>query len=170
MPSPAPIARRVPPRLAAIVLVLGMSGWFAWAHGDGAVADPMPDFATLARASSPNSYLVLPPGFASPVAADAESPVYPVPVAVLEEAALAAIRAQPRVVAVAGDPVARQYAFVQRTPVLRFPDTVTVRFVDLGGQSSLALFSRSKYGRSDLGVNRARVEAWLAAIRANLPE
>jgi hypothetical protein len=31
------------------------------------------------------------------------------------------------------------------------------------------LWSRSVYGRSDLGVNRARLTAWLAALDAALP-
>ena len=34
------------------------------------------------------------------------------------------------------------------------------------GQSTLSIYSRSIYGLNDLGVNRARVETWLAALRA----
>jgi uncharacterized protein (DUF1499 family) len=168
MSRPALFTRRVLPRLVGVALVIAMTGWFAWGRGDGAVAEPMPDFATLVLPSSPNRYIVLPANF-STAAADAESPIFEVPIETLEAVALAVIRAQPRVTEVAADPDDRQYAFVQRTAILRFPDTVTIRFLDLGaGRSSLAMFSRSKFGRSDLGANRARVESWLAAIRSGL--
>jgi uncharacterized protein (DUF1499 family) len=46
-----------------------------------------------------------------------------------------------------------------------FPDYVSVRFLDLGdGETGVAVYSRARYGQSDLGVNRARVENWLAAL------
>ena len=168
MPRPALFTRRALPRLVGVALVIAMTGWFAWTRGDGAVAEPMPDFATLVPPSSPNYYIVLPANF-STAAADAESPVFMAPVETLEAVALAVIRARPRVTEVAADLDARQYAFVQRTAILRFPDTVTIRLFDLGdGRSSLAMFSRSKFGRSDFGVNRARVESWLAAIKLEL--
>ena len=59
--------------------------------------------------------------------------------------------------------------YVQRTQLMRFPDLVSVRFYDLaGGQSSIAIYSRSVYGYSDMGTNRRRVERWLARLRAEL--
>ena len=150
---------------AVAVAGLAMAGWLVWGRGDGAVADPMPDFATLVLHEKPNQYLALPPGFASAAVPHGESPVFDLPVAELERRALDVIRMQPRVTAIASDPARRQYAFVQRTALLRFPDTVTVRFVDFGdGRSSVALYSRSKVGHSDLGANRTRAGAWLEAI------
>ncbi|UCH74188.1 MAG: DUF1499 domain-containing protein [Rhodospirillales bacterium] len=163
------------PRLAAAAvaglaiagIALAVVGWFAWGRGDGAVAEPMPDFATLVLRDTPNQYLALPPGFAGAARPHAESPVFDLPVAALEERALEAIRMQPRVTQVASDSARRQYAFVQRSALLRFPDTVTVQFIDLGeGRSSLALYSRSKLGHSDLGANAARIGDWLEAIAA----
>lgn len=166
--------RRV--RIAGAALVLFASsaaaaGWFAWGRGDGAVAQPMPDFAALTRAATPNQYLLLPSGFQAVATPDAVSPRFDVSVDRLETEALRVIRMQPRTVEIARDPEQRQYAFVQRTPILRFPDTITVRFVDLpDGRSSLAIYSRSRIGRSDLGVNRRRVDGWLAAIGAAISE
>ncbi len=153
--------------LAVAAVGLVVAGWLVWGRGDGAVADPMPDFATLALHEKPNQYLALPPDFASAAAPHGRSPVFYLPVAELEVRALGVIRAQPRVTPVASDPAIRQYAFVQRSALMRFPDTVTVRFVDLGdGRSSIALYSRSKVGHSDLGANAARAGAWLRAIAA----
>ncbi|MEM6972303.1 MAG: DUF1499 domain-containing protein [Pseudomonadota bacterium] len=64
----------------------------------------------------------------------------------------------PRVDLVAGDPAEGFVTYVQRSAVLGFPDYVSVRRVETG----LAIWSRSRFGYSDLGVNRARVEGWLA--------
>jgi uncharacterized protein (DUF1499 family) len=35
--------------------------------------------------------------------------------------------------------------------------------------STLIMYSRSVYGRSDLGVNRQRVATWLAALQTKIP-
>ncbi len=53
-----------------------------------------------------------------------------------------------------------------RSAVFNFPDLVTAQ-VDPApaDMASLVLYSRSVYGHGDLGVNRARVDAWLAALR-----
>ena len=45
-------------------------------------------------------------------------------------------------------------------------DPVTVEFVALApDRSSLALYSRARYGRSDFGVNRGRVLRWLSRLQ-----
>ena len=77
---------------------------------------------------------------------------------------------QPRTREIAGNPDTRQYDYMQRSWLFRFPDTVTVRFIALGaGRSTLAVYSRSHYGYSDLGVNQARVRAWLSALNPKDP-
>lgn len=151
--------------IVALAAVAVVTGWSIWGRGDGAVAEPMPDFATLTLRGQPNEYLALPPDFAATARPHAQSPTFDIPVSALEETALTLIHSQPRVEVIATDAARRQYAFVQRTALLRFPDTITMRFVDLGdGRSSPAVYSRSKFGYSDLGANKRRVEAWLAAI------
>jgi uncharacterized protein (DUF1499 family) len=48
---------------------------------------------------------------------------------------------------------------------LGFPDTIVVRFLDLpDGRSTLAIYSRSRFGESDFGVNHARLERWLGKL------
>jgi len=44
-----------------------------------------------------------------------------------------------------------------------WPDYISVRAVAVEGGAALAVWSRSRYGYSDMGVNRARVGRWLAA-------
>ena len=48
---------------------------------------------------------------------------------------------------------------------MRFPDTIDAEVLAVGDdQSTLALYSRSLIGRKDFGVNRARLQRWLAAL------
>ena len=63
---------------------------------------------------------------------------------------------------VADEPAAHRLVLIQHTPLLRFPDIVTVEFVALApDRSSLAIYSRARYGRGDFGTNRKRVLRWL---------
>ena len=49
----------------------------------------------------------------------------------------------------------------------RFPDLIAVQFMDeKGGTSTLAIYSRSVYGHSDLGVNKARTMGWIRDLNA----
>ena len=122
------------------------------------------DFAVIDRAGRENTYLVCPPGLCGQEP-DRESPVFAVPATELRNIWFSMIGNEPRVDWVASDEDILQYDFVQRTRLMRFPDTVTVRFMPLdGNRSTLAIYSRSHYGRKDFGVNRERVEGWLAQL------
>lgn len=126
------------------------------------------DFTTLRPGDKPNRYLVCPPGLGV-VTPDEASPVFDLPVDTLEQRWFAMIAQQKRVTQTAVDPTSRQYTFIQRSRILGFPDVITVRFMALDDTTStLAVFSRSRYGHSDFGVNRKRVQAWLAALRASV--
>lgn len=77
------------------------------------------------------------------------------------------LAAEPRTRRLASSNDGLHTTWVQRSLLLGFPDYVSVRVVPRGEEgAALAIFSRSRYGYSDLGVNRARAEAWLSAIRA----
>ena len=77
----------------------------------------------------------------------------------------AAVRAEPRVEVVAGSVEAHRITYVQRSAIVGFPDYISVSAVETATGTGLVLWSRSRYGYSDLGVNRARLERWLAAAR-----
>ena len=52
-----------------------------------------------------------------------------------------------------------------RTAVFRFPDLVSIEFIEAeAGGATLAIFSRSIYGRKDFGANRKRITRWLSAL------
>ncbi len=58
--------------------------------------------------------------------------------------------------------------YVQRSDRLKFPDYITVRFIplELPGKVTLAVFSRSRFGNGDMGVNETRVKTWMTALDA----
>ena len=62
--------------------------------------------------------------------------------------------AQPRTFLAASYPDRLQDHWVARSAVFNFPDLITVQVAAAGPTSTLVLYSRSVYGRSDLGVNR----------------
>ncbi|MFW6027359.1 MAG: DUF1499 domain-containing protein [bacterium] len=128
----------------------------------------MLDFATLKLRWRPNQYLVCPQERCAP-RPHREAPVFDADADRLEAAVLAVARRQPRLELLEGDSVERAYEFVQRTKGFGFPDDISVRVWPLpDGRSTLGIYSRSRYGWSDLGVNRRRVERWLSALRREL--
>lgn len=129
----------------------------------------MLDFAALELGPKPNQYLVCPADFCPRAEAHRAAPVYDVPVSVLRDAFLKMAGEQKRTTLLERDDAALKYEFVQRTAILRFPDYVSVEFIATGAeQSSLAIYSRSQYGYSDLGVNKKRINGWLDLLAAEL--
>lgn len=128
---------------------------------------PEVDFATLVRDDRPNSWLVCPPGACPLADADATAPVFDMPVETLRTRMLELIEIGGDARLRSVDMERQQFGFVVRTPTMRFPDVVTVRFYPAGEGSTLAILSRSIYGWSDIGANRRRVERWLAILGAS---
>jgi len=55
---------------------------------------------------------------------------------------------------------------VVRTPLYGYPDYVSVRIEERHDDSEVTIFSRSRFGYSDLGMNKDRVEKTFAALKA----
>lgn len=124
------------------------------------------DFATVSPPDKPNWALTAPRALGNPHADPA--PLFGVSADALQAAVLAAFAAEPRTRLVSHDPARRRMTFIQRSAVMRFVDNIEVEIFALGDQrSSLALFSRSQVGYSDLGVNRSRVARILARLVEN---
>lgn len=73
-------------------------------------------------------------------------------------------RATARTRVLAGSPQEGRITYVTRSALWGFPDFTTIEARPVIGQ--IAIFARPRFGQADLGVNRARVEAWLAALDA----
>lgn len=67
----------------------------------------------------------------------------------------------PRTEVLAGDVERDRITYITRSQVFGFPDYTTLEYVD--GQ--LRAFARLRFGQSDLGVNRMRLEGLLAALQ-----
>lgn len=70
-------------------------------------------------------------------------------------------RATPRTTVLAGSVEEGMVTYVTRTRVVGFPDYTTAR----QDGATLRIHGRLRFGRSDFGVNRNRVDAWLAALQ-----
>lgn len=72
------------------------------------------------------------------------------------------IRATPRTRVLAGSLPEGRITYVTRSRLWGFPDYTTVE--QDGG--ILRLHARSRFGNSDLGVNRERADSWIAVLQA----
>jgi uncharacterized protein (DUF1499 family) len=121
-------------------------------------------FETLERRTTPNDALACPSGLC-PEQSDILPPVYPVDTARLRKAMRKALMNERRLtlVDVKDDPPTDR--FVQRSERMHFPDTIIVRYIDLGpSRSTVAIYSRSQLGKKDFGVNAARIDRWIAKL------
>lgn len=72
--------------------------------------------------------------------------------------------ASPRIRVLAGSVDEGLVTYIVRSQWVGFPDYVTVKAVPDGDKSVLILLSRLRFGVSDLGVNRARLDRWLQRL------
>jgi uncharacterized protein (DUF1499 family) len=68
--------------------------------------------------------------------------------------------ATPRTALLAGGPTQDHATYVTRSLVMGFPDYTTVQLKD----GTLMILARQRFGRSDLGVNKRRVDDWLGRL------
>lgn len=123
------------------------------------------NFATLVRPTSPNTYLVCPEGF-SAVKPDQEAPIFSAALETVVKAWETVAAEQPRMTEVEDLRTERpQRTYVQRTALMGYPDIITVQIIDMNGDgTSIALYSRSQYGYSDMGANKRRVTDFLIRL------
>ncbi|MGB8815112.1 MAG: DUF1499 domain-containing protein [Paracoccaceae bacterium] len=55
--------------------------------------------------------------------------------------------------------------YITRSRLMGYPDLTSVKVTAAQGGADVAIFARSRFGSSDFGVNRARVEAWVAQLK-----
>lgn len=66
-------------------------------------------------------------------------------------------RTEPRTEVLAGSASEGMITYVARSKLWGFPDYITIWQDD----AEVLLYSRLRFGRSDMGVNRARLERWI---------
>jgi uncharacterized protein (DUF1499 family) len=135
---------------------------------EGLPAPKLMDVAQIVRPSSPNTALAAPAGFNPPP--DIVTPHYALPAENLFALVQQIAASQPRTFPASLYADQLQAHYVVRSAVFNFPDQVMVQVRKDGPDGSdLIVYSRSVYGESDLGVNRKRVETWLATLQTKLP-
>lgn len=131
------------------------------------MSEPL-DFTTLEKSPKPNCWLVAPEGLCQKAEPDASAPVYTTE----PEALFLAVRS-----VIDRDPQYREPTLYEAdlalhvvavTKVFRFKDDMDVKVLPTDGGATLAIYSRSRLGYSDLGKNEKRVEGFLAAVREEL--
>lgn len=72
---------------------------------------------------------------------------------------------KPGMTKLAGEPEALWMTYIQRTKRMAYPDYISVKIAPTdNGSARLMIYSRSRFGHSDLGVNKARITRWAAAL------
>ena len=74
--------------------------------------------------------------------------------------------ATPRTSTLKGDVKEGMITYITRSRVFGFPDYTTVQVIADGQGSRVTLYGRLRFGRSDFGVNEARIRGWLKALKA----
>ncbi len=145
--------------LAAVVL------WLWWTATD---LDKPVDFKQTVLNPKPNQFLLCPAGYCKDQAHQI-LPAFEIPSDELQKAWDDMMLEKPGYKRLdKADGEARRH-YEKRTDGVGFPDRITVEFVPQGDSSSgLAIYSRSKYGYSDGGLNKARVQGLLADLDARL--
>ncbi|WP_162300753.1 DUF1499 domain-containing protein [Alkalilacustris brevis] len=101
-----------------------------------------------------------------PVGGDARAPNFALPAPDLAQAVDALMLSMPRTERLAGSVSAGHMTYVTRSKWMGFPDYTSIRVYSTEAGAGLAAFARARFGRSDLGVNRARLEALMQALSA----
>ena len=158
--------------LLVVVLAVALTAFFTLIRTDEMMIGFFPEgpgqsieFSTLVLKDSPNQYLVCPEDLCNGQQ-HRVSAVYPTTAEDLASRWYDVVESKPRMEQKSIDNGGvNQVDYVQRTELMQYPDWITVRFIDLGDrQSTLAIYSRSVYGRSDMGVNQERIDAWLSEL------
>lgn len=129
------------------------------------------DPLTAQARNSPNWYRLTPPDDdrSGSSAREGAAPVFEVPVEELETTFDAVATGDSRVSVLAGSAADGFVTYVQRSALMGYPDYISVRFVSVDDEhSTLAIFSRARYGSSDMGVNEKRVRRWVEETQSAL--
>lgn len=125
------------------------------------------DFQALERPASPNTALIAPPGYAPKARPDAPAPEFARSPQDTFARLVKLAEARRDWIQVAADPAAMRVRFVAVTRLLRFKDDIDVIVLQVVGKpdrSTLAAYSRSRLGYSDLGANIKRLRALCADL------
>ena len=124
------------------------------------------DPLTAPQTVQPHSFRMAPPALTEEFV-DEPSPVYTVNPTLMAKAFDDYVLRQPKTARIAGSPEEGWMTYVQLSHSLNLPDYISVKFIDLnGGNSTIAIYSQSRFGYDDLGSNKNRVLSWVSTLQS----
>lgn len=117
----------------------------------------------LKKKWTPNQYLVCPDGYAAS-AANAAPPSYPVSPSVLSQAWREVIAAEPRTAEISVTEDQLTLHHTQTSKLVGFVDDIFTEVKSDAEGATLYIYSRSRVGISDRGVNGRRIRRWLSQL------
>ncbi|PYE82316.1 DUF1499 domain-containing protein [Pseudoroseicyclus aestuarii] len=144
--------------VGALAGCLGTAAWIRLAPSDPAVWHEAAMPETAPRPPREGGWLVRPEG------GNAAAPVYAgTPHDLLARFDRVVVE-DPATQRLFGSVDENRVTYVSRSRLMGFPDYTTVQALPAPGGATLAIWARNRFGASDMGVNRGRVERWLAAL------
>ncbi len=118
------------------------------------------------RSHKPNNYFLGADGKRRK--AHGPAPIFSASVSDIKQALLTVINHEPRVRAIETEESALVWRFIQKTKIIGFVDDIAFQFQSSEkegeAETALSIFSASRLGYSDLGVNQRRVQDWLKKL------
>ncbi|MEM9706391.1 MAG: DUF1499 domain-containing protein [Pseudomonadota bacterium] len=121
-------------------------------------------FSEIQRSKKPNNYLLADETAGAP--ADGPALKLNAPEGAVRAAVKKAMASEPLVEVLEEAATAPIWRYVQRTRLMRFPDDVHFGFDANDSGTTLSVYSASRVGYSDMGVNRKRVKRLIGKITA----
>ena len=143
--------------LVALAVAIGFAAYVRLAPSDPAVWHVAP--LSVEPPGTPNYDLV------GPEDGSRTDEVFAMTPQELMEKLNAIALATPRVHVLAGSAADGFVTYIARSALWGFPDYISVKAVPAPGGARLAAFSRARFGRSDMGVNAARMEGWMDQLK-----
>jgi len=140
--------------LIVLAIVLGL----AWIRLAPNAPEPWHTDPLTATRTTTGGWMVRPEG------GDATGPALALPPAQVLQMLDTIALATPRTERLAGSMDDGRITYVTRSRLMGFPDFTTVTVVDTPDGAVPVLFARQRFGSDDMGVNRARVDDWLARL------
>lgn len=125
-------------------------------------------FKTLKRPPKPNTCLAAPADYCLAAEADFAPPIFPATANALYQRLLDVVQSQKRTTIEKQSAESGQLRYIAKTALLGFKDDVDIEIIPIDeNATTLAIYSRSRVGYSDLGANQKRVEELIAQLTAN---
>ncbi len=151
-----------------LFLVVTTYGWEkVWYSIHGPADLGAIEFADLSKPSHPDQVLICPELICKNDDRHTESPIYAIDVDTLHTAFLKMLEPETSLYRVDDGSDPMRFRYVQRSRLLRLPDTISVRLFSLGDgtSSSLALYGRSQVEIPYLNENIKRANRWIDRLK-----